>query len=165
MKSNHLIAQCSIAALVAGCVSPSQMLVGPQGDVRRCAANGWGYVGAPLAEHSVHNCVDDMQRLGYVPVEKAGAIGVLLSDSAPNSVTVAFISPDSPASKAGLLIGDRVIKVNGQQVLSQAAARAMMFGKVGESISLTIERNGGEKDFQIQRGAVIAPDQTSAPKS
>jgi C-terminal processing protease CtpA/Prc len=106
-----------------------------------------------------------MQRLGYVPVEKAGAIGVLLSDSAPNSVTVAFISPDSPASKAGLLIGDRVIKVNGQQVLSQAAARAMMFGKVGESISLTIERNGGEKDFQIQRGAVIAPDQTSAPKS
>jgi C-terminal processing protease CtpA/Prc len=41
----------------------------------------------------------------------------------------------------------------------------MMFGKVGESISLTIERNGGEKDFQIQRGAVIAPDQTSAPKS
>jgi len=165
MKSNHLIAQCSIAALVAGCVSPSQMLVGPQGDVRRCAANGWGYVGAPLAEHSVHNCVDDMQRLGYVPVEKAGAIGVLLSDSAPNSVTVAFISPDSPASKAGLLIGDRVIKVNGQQVLSQAAARAMMFGKVGESISLTIERNGAEKDFQIQRGAVIAPDQTSAPKS
>lgn len=140
--------------LLGGCASPSQMLVGPQGDIRRCAASGWGWAGAPLAKHSVNNCVADLQNVGYLLAEEAGAVGIQLSDASP--VTVTVVKPDSPANKAGILIGDQIVKIDGQQVLDRAAARTMMFGKAGTTVTFTMNRNGTEMVFQIVRAPRVA---------
>jgi hypothetical protein len=60
-----------IAALFAmiGCVAPSQWMQGPKGDMRRCATSGWGYIGAPLAIHAEHVCIEDYEKVGYKRVE------------------------------------------------------------------------------------------------
>lgn len=145
MKTSSLLCSSSVAlVLVAGCVSPSQVLVGPQGDARRCAANGWGYVGAPLAEHSVHNCVADLRGLGYLPVEEVGTLGIQLSEADPRAAIVTVVGPNSPAAHAGIQPGDQIVKVNGLPVLDRAAARTMMFGKAGATVNLAIKRGGSE---------------------
>jgi hypothetical protein len=60
-----------IACALSACVSPSQWMVAPNGQKVRCASAGFGYIGAPLAEHMFHTCVADYQKIGYVPlVEK-----------------------------------------------------------------------------------------------
>ncbi len=153
MKANRLLGCSIVASALCGCVSPSQMLVGPQGNTVRCAANGFGLVGAPLAEHSVGNCVTDYKNAGYLPSEEAGYIGIQFSNAAPDSATVSVVMPNSPAAVAGVLIGDQVTKVNGQPVLDRAAARTMMFGKAGQSVTLTVLRNGAELPFTLVRGA------------
>jgi len=61
----------AIASALTGCVFPSQWMVAPNGQKVRCASAGFGYIGAPLAEHMFHTCVADYQKIGYVPlVEK-----------------------------------------------------------------------------------------------
>ncbi len=154
LKKSLVIASSVVAALVSGCVSPSQMLVGPQGDVRRCSAAGFGFIGAPLAEHSFNVCVDDIQSLGYVPVERAGSVGIQLSAADSKSTIVSVVMPNSPASAAGILVGDRLVKINGQPVLDRAAAKTLMFGKLGESVTITMERNNTDIEFNVKRGAV-----------
>jgi C-terminal processing protease CtpA/Prc len=56
---------------------------------------------------------------------------------------------------AGIVVEDHLIKVNGQPVLDRAAARTMMFGKVGDVVTLTVTRAGTEFVFQIVRGTWV----------
>lgn len=44
-------------------------------------------------------------------------IGVLLAPDSQSGVRIAGVTPDSPAAKAGLQAGDRIVSVNGVQVL------------------------------------------------
>jgi hypothetical protein len=53
---------------LSGCVAPSQWMRGPNGDLKRCAASGFGILGAPLAEHSVHVCTEEYEKVGYKQV-------------------------------------------------------------------------------------------------
>jgi len=59
-----------LLALLGGCVSPSQMMVSNDGRMARCAASGWGYIGAPLAYHTVSTCVSDYESIGYRKMKK-----------------------------------------------------------------------------------------------
>ena len=66
-----VIIAIAITSALTGCVSPSQWMVAPNDQKVRCASAGFGYIGAPLAEHMFHTCVADYQKIGYVPlVEK-----------------------------------------------------------------------------------------------
>lgn len=53
------------ALILCGCVSPSQWMVNNQGQKVRCASAGWGYIGAPLAVHAEHVCIEDYEKVGY----------------------------------------------------------------------------------------------------
>lgn len=61
---------CGMGLLIAGCVAPSQWLQRPgTPDVVRRRAADWGFIGAPLAEHIQNVCIEDYEKLGYVPVD------------------------------------------------------------------------------------------------
>jgi hypothetical protein len=60
---------CAFGVVLTGCVAPSQWLQRPDGQMVRCSAAGWGWIGAPLAEHSFNVCVEDYKKVGYVPVD------------------------------------------------------------------------------------------------
>jgi S1-C subfamily serine protease len=156
MKTGQLFVFCTSALILLGCVSPSQMLVGPQGNTVRCAANGFGFIGAPLAEHSVTNCVSDYKNAGFLSSEDAGNVGIQFSDASPGAPSVSIVMPNSPAGVAGLRIGDQIIEVNGQPVLDRAAARTMMFGKVGDTVTLTVKRGATEITYKLVRAGYLA---------
>jgi C-terminal processing protease CtpA/Prc len=142
--------------LLTACSSPSQMLVGPHGDIRRCASAGFGLMGATLAKHSFNNCVEDFRNEGYLPVEEAGTIGIQLSAADAKTATVTVVKPNSPAAQAGILVGDQIVKVNGLVALDREAAKTMMFGKAGDNVNITVSRNGTEMTFQVQLAARVA---------
>jgi len=70
-------------------------------------------------------------------------------DDADRSVTVLAVEPDSPAGKAGVQAGDRVLSVNDSGVagLGARALEVRLFGEKGSTIRMTFER-----------GSVVEPD-------
>ena len=136
---------CGLA--LAGCATPAQMFVNPQGQVMRCSASGWGYIGAPLANRSFDSCVDDLSSLGYVKIENVGVIGILLSRSDTSPPLVQVVTPNSPAAVAGMLPGDELFEVDGHAVFSGPSALQALFGGVGQPVNVKYRRAG--REFQV----------------
>lgn len=55
------------------------------------------------------------------------------------------ITPDSPASKAGLLVTDKLVTVNGSEINYLSDLSYLLKNKSGTDIDLVIERNGENK--------------------
>lgn len=75
-------------------------------------------------------------------------------------LTVTEPLPNSPALKAGLLPGDQIIAVDGEDVTGQLpeTVRQKVLGPKGSSVVLTIRREGMEPfDVTIQRARVVVP--------
>lgn len=75
-----------------------------------------------------------------------GGIGVTVQ-AAPDAIVLTEIREDSPADKAGLRSGDRVIQIDGKSVADLMADRAdedrplsMIRGEIGTTVNLTVER-------------------------
>lgn len=71
-------------------------------------------------------------------------------------VQISSVSPDGPAEKAGMLAGDRIMKVGGTDVTSYGVQEIadIIKGEAGTPVDITIERNGQEKTFTVIRAAV-----------
>ncbi len=66
---------------------------------------------------------------------------------------------DSPAEKAGLMAGDKVLKINGESTAEMTIDEAVnkMRGEKGTEVKLIVFRNGGEektKEITIVRGVI-----------
>lgn len=61
--------------------------------------------------------------------------------------------PDNPAGKAGVLAGDIIYKVNGEEVYDKGteAISNKLRGESGTEVELTVVRNGEEKTFKLTR--------------
>ncbi len=92
--------------------------------------------------------------------ETAGEFGGLGIEITVQDGILTVISPieDTPAWKAGVKAGDRIVEIDGTSTkgLSLAEAAQKMKGKTGSKIKLGIFREGFEKpkDFVITRGVV-----------
>ena len=64
--------------------------------------------------------------------------------------------PDNPARKAGVLAGDIIYKVDGEEVwqLSSDEVATKVRGETGSEIALTVVRGGKELDFTMTREAI-----------
>lgn len=70
----------------------------------------------------------------------AGLIGARLEVD-ENGLTIASCSPDSACEEAGLQTGDRLLEIDGNQLLDMADLRLLMWNKSpGDEVTLTIER-------------------------
>lgn len=73
-----------------------------------------------------------------------------------------IISPmeGTPGFEAGLLPGDQILKINelATDRLTLPEAIDLLRGEVGETVTLTIQRNGGEpQDYNIERAIIKVP--------
>lgn len=61
--------------------------------------------------------------------------------------------PDNPAGKAGVLAGDIIYKVNGEEVYDKdiETISSKLRGEDGTEVELTVVRNGEEKTFKLTR--------------
>lgn len=90
----------------------------------------------PTLGVSLYNVEDEMT---------ASQLGV---DS--TGVYIVQIVDGGAADKAGLRSGDRIVSVDGSEVSSASDVRAALNKhKIGESISITVERNGQTQDFDV----------------
>lgn len=72
------------------------------------------------------------------------------------SVGIVSVTPGSGAAEAGLLAGDRIVKVNGQDVRDFAVEELtpLIKGEEGTTVQITIQRLGMEFTYTVKRAAV-----------
>ena len=96
-------------------------------------------------------------------VETRGQFGGLGIEVTMENELVKVISPfeGTPADKAGILAGDLIAEINGEQVrgLTLADAVEKMKGEIGTSVMLTIVREGATKPIRlsIKRDEIKVP--------
>jgi regulator of sigma E protease len=91
----------------------------------------------------------------------------------PSQVYVAEVSPDSPAEAAGMLPGDIIMEVNGEEVVTSNDVRVIIYDNLGKTIDVTVDREGDlittsmvPRDPPPQDGAIgILMDHLVAPVS
>ena len=64
-------------------------------------------------------------------------------------ITLKRVAPGSPASRAGLKVGDHILAVNGYPQHVMTVAPAIARGKPGDVVTLRVERPGVEQPFDI----------------
>lgn len=86
-------------------------------------------------------------------------LGILLSIiiiynlGEPDRVKIAQISPNSPAAQAGMLTGDIILAVNGQEVRSSSELYTQIYNNLGKLTEITIQRDG-----QVSRVSLVPRD-------
>jgi carboxyl-terminal processing protease len=118
-----------------------------------------GMVGT-LDPHSEFMDVDDYQQLQDDTEGQFGGLGLVVG-LRDGFVTVIAPMDDSPGFRAGILSGDRIVKVEGKSVEKTPLSDVVkeLRGDPGTQVSLTVQRQstGAEKDFTLTR-AVIQMD-------
>lgn len=73
--------------------------------------------------------------------------------------TVVRVLKDNPAEKAGLMVGDIVIKVNGESTQDKTLNEVVskIRGEVDTTVKITVSREGSDKEFSITRAQVNNP--------
>ena len=85
-------------------------------------------------------------------------IGVVISPvEDENLITVVAPMEGSPAEKSGIKSGDKILKVNGEDVSSKQMDKALTLikGKEGTTVNITIKRNNQVLDFDVKRAKII----------
>jgi carboxyl-terminal processing protease len=110
-----------------------------------------------LDPHSEFMDADDYQQLQDDTEGQFGGLGLVVAMK-DGFVTVVAPMDDSPGLRAGILSGDRIVKINGRNVekLSLEDAVKELRGEPGTQVSITIQRpvTGKEKDFTLIRSII-----------
>ncbi|MBQ4089562.1 MAG: S41 family peptidase [Clostridia bacterium] len=86
-------------------------------------------------------------------------VGMSVQMDGEGAVNVVRVFIDSPAEKAGILSGDKLVAIEGEYLNIQTNkdledAVALIRGTVGTEVNLTILRDGEEMEFTVTRGDV-----------
>jgi serine protease Do len=138
-------------------------------------------LGFAIPSSSVRFVVDQLRTYGWV---RPGWIGVKLQQvtreiadavgmTQPEGSIVSWVLPDGPGKKAGLAIGDVILRYNGSAPSDERALlRDIAQAAVGERIILTVRHDGQERVVPVtvevwprnQWDARDAPTQVERPK-
>jgi carboxyl-terminal processing protease len=94
-----------------------------------------------------------------------GGIGVSL-DNTSDDFRITAVTEQSPAERAGLRAGDRIVAIDGQPTAGRHAAEIihLLRGPVSSAVTVTIARDGvpGTRDYKVERMLVIIPTVTAS---
>lgn len=109
-----------------------------------------------LDPHSAYLGPEDFAELQESTSGEFGGLGIEVGSEDGNIKVVSPID-DTPASKAGIQAGDFIVKINGQPTRGQSMTEAVdkMRGKIGQKITLTLVRDGGNPfDVTLTRATI-----------
>jgi carboxyl-terminal processing protease len=93
--------------------------------------------------------------------QEFGGIGIHVErDKATRELTVMSTIVDTPAYKAGLLAGDKIVRIDGQLVAELEQPTLQIRGRVGDAVRLTIQRQGASEPIElppIERAIIQVP--------
>ncbi len=117
-------------------------------------------ISAMLGKLDPHSIFIPAEELEKANEELAGSFyGIGIEFSILNdTMHVLNVVPDGPAYKAGLVTGDRFIKINDSLVAGKKLAveriKKILKGSAGSKVTITYLRNGGQKTAIISRGMI-----------
>lgn len=102
--------------------------------------------------YSVYLQNNDKTNLDDTISASFGGIGATIQQN-HDSLSIASILPDTPAKKAGMQVGDVLLKVNGKDVSKQTVSKAVakIRGKIGTTVSVTVKRGSKQATFSMKR--------------
>jgi carboxyl-terminal processing protease len=111
-----------------------------------------------LDPYTVYYPESDVDEFTFMTTGKYGGIGSQIRSSG-DYVVITEIYKGFPADLAGLKVGDQLKKVDGTSLkgFSSEKVSEKLKGNQGTEISLTIERNGKDTDYQLKREKIIVP--------
>lgn len=113
-----------------------------------------------LDPHSAYIPANFLQEVNDDMAGNFGGIGVEFSIFS-DTVNIVHVIANGPSDKAGLQIGDRIIKVNTENIagisISNDDVKKKMRGKRGTDVNVSVFRNGEIKQFKITRGNIPLP--------
>ncbi len=86
-----------------------------------------------------------------------GGLGITISPAKDGYITVIGTFEDTPASRAGIKRGDKIVKVNGVEYPASKmdVAVSKMKGEPGTTVNITIRRDGEDFDLDIERALIV----------
>jgi carboxyl-terminal processing protease len=113
-----------------------------------------------LDPHSVYIPATDVTSANEELEGRFEGIGIefnIFSDT----VHVLYVVPNGPSDKAGLQIGDKIIKVNDSSIVSKTLPsvdiRKLIRGSVGTKVKLTVIRGNTTQYYTVVRGTIPLP--------
>jgi len=118
-----------------------------------------------LDPHSVYIPATDLGEANEEIVGNFQGIGVEFAVF-EDTVNVLYVVPEGPGDKAGLQIGDRILKVDDSLIVSKslpsASIKKLIRGEGGSKVKLTVSRANVVKDFSVTRGTIPIPSLDAA---
>lgn len=128
-------------------------------DINEIEENAIPLIIKDLDPHTVYIPAKDMQRVNEEMVGNFGGIGVQFYKYL-DTVTVVKVVPGGPSEAAGLLDGDRIVKVNDSIVAGRKMdtdkIMKLMRGEIGTKVDLAIVRRGVKEPInkKVIRGSI-----------
>lgn len=87
-----------------------------------------------------------------------GTIGAALGQQSDHHVYLRAVPPGEGADKAGLLVDDEVVALDGKPVATMTPddIRRAVRGDVGTTLTVTILRGGDKRDIKVTRTPLLA---------
>ncbi len=108
--------------------------------------------------YSIYMDADEFRSFNESSDGSYGGIGIQIEPGKDNLITVVSAFEDTPGERAGLINGDKIIKVNGQEVYAEGMDEAikMMKGEPGTDVTITILRPDEDVfDVTITRAKIV----------
>lgn len=88
--------------------------------------------------------------------ETFGGVGIVFNTSDSDNLVITQIIENSPAEAAGIMENDKIIAVDGENVVGQSSdvIVSKTRGEVGTNVTITVERNGEQIDFNLTRSKI-----------
>ena len=114
-------------------------------------------IGFAIPINDIKTVIEDLVNNGYVTGRPVLGIGVVTVDQTtadqygwPVGAYIRQVDPNSAASKAGLQVGDIITAIDGTAIsTTEEVIKAKNSHKVGDSLTLSIYRNGDKLDVTI----------------
>ena len=98
----------------------------------------------------VNKVTTEIRETGKV---QRGWLGVSLSITETGEVEIVKVTDESPADDAGLLEGDLILEIAGEEVVDrEMLAREIRMRRPGDTVEMKVEREGQQKNIDVELG-------------
>lgn len=110
----------------------------------------------PYTVYYPESLVEDVR---FMQTGDYAGIGIEI-DTIRNEFVVDGVHKDSPADKAGIIVGDKLISINGKELAGKNYDEMEMIlkGQPGTNVSINLERYGKNMTLQMKRAMINIPN-------
>lgn len=131
-------------------VDPKAFIIEEDGTEIRIAPRNVQFQSAKLWQRALTNFAGPMNNFILAFVLFLGIVFAQGGVIDFNSTVISGVSPDAPAAVAGMQAGDEILTINEEKVSTWEEIRTYIQAHSTEKLNLVVERDGQQRDFQVQ---------------